>query len=90
MIVIAFRLMVLDRLDHWRDCLAKCEVLNTSVMWTIHLSRKSPPGFSPPVKVYSPIAQCPYKRGLYSVMIPACSVVEADLFYPCEIESSCL
>ena len=36
MIAIAFRLIVRDRLDHWADCLVKCEVLNTSVLWTVH------------------------------------------------------
>lgn len=47
--VIAFRLMILDRPDHWIDGLAKCEVLGTSVIRTVHLSGKSH-DFSPAIR----------------------------------------
>lgn len=40
--VIAFRLMVRDRLDHRPDCLVHCEALNALVMWMMRLPRRPP------------------------------------------------
>lgn len=88
MIVIAFRLMVQDRPDHWIDSFITCEGLIPQLCGQFIHPESFLRGPFLAVKVYSPIAQCSYERVLYSVMVLASSVIEANLFYPCEIKSS--